>query len=634
MVDPALMEASRRRLAALAGADAAARSLGDTWWQVLDGVKLQLRAGPGLDCAAIEGRFLAARAPFRVLEVRACAAQTWLRLRGDRWAFAFNRRTGARVAARVAPAEALALAAEKLARADPARALEAALLATLAAPRGAGAPVVARLRRLYDARGWAPAERKGTRGLLVALAPETIDALRAKGDSGGDPPYEFAVDRRRGRKPTAKAFDLAGSEALPAAARPLLEAGVACVLRGGRLFPAAQAKWGDAAYLRRELGPQPCQVLSVPKSYRKFCYTRSRVKGPLDAPEGAYKFDAHVTPPPKGFVAPEFAGMTFDEFLRGRADRCLYLQQPVCQPTGDGTMRLPDRIGDEMRADVDGLNHGFIRRLYDTCNLGPWAMMQLFVGSGSMAPRARTTLHYDQVDNFYLQVAGKKTFRLFDPSQTAELSPYPFHHELDRRSEVDLDADDLAAAFPRAHAARMLEVTLGPGDLLFLPCWWWHEVCTDYDAAARPDELTVSLSFWFDIQHRMVEPPFPLQANLRSELARQLEIALAEWLHDSRLVRPFLRSLRTQLLALDGFREPASRGRAAACVDAAAGLDGDGGGGGGGGAWPLHGAARPAGVAEARWAHLFEFVAFKLVLLLCDHGVLRWMRETREYPLD
>ena len=232
------------------------------------------------------------------------------------------------------------------------------------------------------------------------------------------------------------------------------------MLRGGRLFPAAQAKWGDAAYLRRELGPQPCQVLSVPKAYRKFCYTRSRVKGPLDAPEGAYKFDAHVAPPPRGFVAPEFSGMTFDEFLRGRADRCLYLQQPVCQPTGDGTMRLPDRIGDEMRADVDGLNHGFIRRLYDTCNLGPWAMMQLFVGSGSMAPRARTTLHYDQVDNFYLQVAGKKTFRLFDPSQTAELSPYPFHHELDRRSEVDLDADDLAAAFPRAHRARMLEVMI------------------------------------------------------------------------------------------------------------------------------------------------------------------------------
>ena len=111
-----------------------------------------------------------------MLEVRACAAQTWRRLRGDRWAFAFNRRTGARVAARVAPEEALALAAEKLARADPARALEAALLATLAAPRDAGAPVVARLRRLYGARGWAPAERKGTRGLLVALAPETIDA--------------------------------------------------------------------------------------------------------------------------------------------------------------------------------------------------------------------------------------------------------------------------------------------------------------------------------------------------------------------------------------------------------------------------------------------------------------------------
>ena len=119
---------------------------------------------------------------------------------------------------------------------------------------------------------------------------------------------------------------------------------------------------------------------------------------------------------------------------------------------------------------------------------------------------------------------------------------------------------------------------------------------------------------------------------MRSELARQLEIALAEWLHDSRLVRPFLAALRAQLLALDALADPRCLRRAAACVDAANGLADDRDAAAAAAAWPALHDDRPPHAPEARWDHLFEFIAFKLVLLLGDHGVLRWVRETREHP--
>ena len=49
---------------------------------------------------------------------------------------------------------------------------------------------------------------------------------------------------------------------------------------------------------------------------------------------------------------------------------------------------------------------------------------QLFVG-GRAAGGARTVMHFDQYDNIFMQLAGRKTFLLFDPLQTGRLAPYP-----------------------------------------------------------------------------------------------------------------------------------------------------------------------------------------------------------------
>ena len=95
------------------------------------------------------------------------------------------------------------------------------------------------------------------------------------------------------------------------------------------------------------------------------------------------------------------------------------------------------------------------------------------------------TLHFDQADNLFLQLAGMKRFRIYEPTEAGNLYAWPVHHPLDRRVQVDLseaktdETDETvggSSAFPRLARAKAREVLLQPGDVLFLPAYWWHEV--------------------------------------------------------------------------------------------------------------------------------------------------------------
>jgi hypothetical protein len=78
------------------------------------------------------------------------------------------------------------------------------------------------------------------------------------------------------------------------------------------------------------------------------------------------------------------------------------------------------------------------------------------------------------------QVHARKRVRLFSPADTPRLYP-----NAERRSEVpDFDHVDLAR-FPRVAGTVAWETVLEPGDVLFLPSYWWHEI--------RVDEAAVSI---------------------------------------------------------------------------------------------------------------------------------------------
>lgn len=81
-----------------------------------------------------------------------------------------------------------------------------------------------------------------------------------------------------------------------------------------------------------------------------------------------------------------------------------------------------------------------------------------------------TPLHHDLTNNFMAQVRGRKLVRLIAPPELPDL--YNHRHCY---SQVNLDAVDYDR-FPLFREARVIDVTIGPGDLFFLPVGWWHYV--------------------------------------------------------------------------------------------------------------------------------------------------------------
>jgi hypothetical protein len=81
-----------------------------------------------------------------------------------------------------------------------------------------------------------------------------------------------------------------------------------------------------------------------------------------------------------------------------------------------------------------------------------------------------TPLHHDLTNNFMAQVRGRKLVRLVAPYELPSL--YNNRHCY---SAVNLDKIDYNQ-FPLFRNVAVIDVEIGPGDLLFLPVGWWHHV--------------------------------------------------------------------------------------------------------------------------------------------------------------
>jgi hypothetical protein len=86
----------------------------------------------------------------------------------------------------------------------------------------------------------------------------------------------------------------------------------------------------------------------------------------------------------------------------------------------------------------------------------------------------RTLLHNDQPCNFYVQVSGEKKWTLFSPRDSSLLYPVAGSTAY-VRSEVNLSSPD-SSAHPLFAQAQRYEAHLRPGDILWVPPFWWHEV--------------------------------------------------------------------------------------------------------------------------------------------------------------
>ncbi|HEX2540221.1 MAG TPA: cupin-like domain-containing protein [Caldimonas sp.] len=90
-----------------------------------------------------------------------------------------------------------------------------------------------------------------------------------------------------------------------------------------------------------------------------------------------------------------------------------------------------------------------------------------------------TPLHHDTLMLFHTQVVGRKRWRFVSP-----LENHRVYNHYDVYSPLDLDAVDLHR-YPEFANVKVLDVVVEPGETLFLPLAWWHQVTS----------LDVSLSF-------------------------------------------------------------------------------------------------------------------------------------------
>ena len=120
--------------------------------------------------------------------------------------------------------------------------------------------------------------------------------------------------------------------------------------------------------------------------------------------------------------------------------------------------------------------------------------------------RTHTATHWDQSQNLACVVAGRRRFTLFPPEQLKNLYVGPLDFTLAGQpvSLADIDAPDLET-YPRfaaaLKAARRAE--LGPGDAVYIPAMWWHDVLS-------LEDFGTLINFWW----RDGEPPLltPLNA--------------------------------------------------------------------------------------------------------------------------
>ncbi|MER5985804.1 cupin-like domain-containing protein [Streptomyces sp. NPDC001787] len=106
---------------------------------------------------------------------------------------------------------------------------------------------------------------------------------------------------------------------------------------------------------------------------------------------------------------------------------------------------------------------------------------RVWIGSAG----TRSMLHSDLKDNFFCQLWGEKSVTLL--SWRNSRAAYPFPDNL-VNSQVDIAAPDMGR-FPRLRDAVLHHVRVGPGDLLYIPRGWWHDI--------RAHTPSVSVNHWF-----------------------------------------------------------------------------------------------------------------------------------------
>ncbi len=121
-------------------------------------------------------------------------------------------------------------------------------------------------------------------------------------------------------------------------------------------------------------------------------------------------------------------------------------------------------------------------------------MVGIWIGNKTIAP-----CHYDAQNNIACCIAGKRKFTLFPPDQIKNLYPGPLAPTPGGQviSMVDFSQPDFDKHPKFEIALNHGEIAeLEPGDALFIPSMWWHQVESKSD-------FNTLINYWWDTMPRI-----------------------------------------------------------------------------------------------------------------------------------
>lgn len=104
-------------------------------------------------------------------------------------------------------------------------------------------------------------------------------------------------------------------------------------------------------------------------------------------------------------------------------------------------------------------------------------------------------LHIDQFENLFVQVKGRKKVYLMPPTECSNV-----YYTRKNMGYCELDVfDPDYEKFPNFSKASVYEFIIEPGELLYIPAFWFH-------AIESLDQINVSVNFWYRPKSLIVSP--------------------------------------------------------------------------------------------------------------------------------
>jgi len=150
----------------------------------------------------------------------------------------------------------------------------------------------------------------------------------------------------------------------------------------------------------------------------------------------------------------------------------------------------------------------------------PGVEPRIWLGNAS-----RVACHYDMFDNLACAVAGPRRFTLYPPGAIGSLYVGPIDHTM-AGQPVALAVGAAAGdpRFPRFEAirAQALVAELEPGDALYLPKLWWHQV-------EAGGSFNMLVNYWWDAFSAGPDAPYTTMMLAMIAIAERPDAERAAW---------------------------------------------------------------------------------------------------------